>query len=766
MNLEFVLDPYKITKEDESIIVQNESDYIKARFQIREAFNNDLDIRVVVKNKGLNGWFKDLDRFANFTNISPVERLKFFLNSPDLPKIFVHLPQKIVDFDLIRLAHEKPIKHGQSSLDWILEVTISFPWIRKEIKESGDIAQIIEWLVKNRNTVIDTSLLQLCIEKIKVWKNNSPFKNLLEWLESNPFERSYLFCLCQILRNYPESQKARWLQNDNLWSQFCQLPDYTRWINEIPSFYEIDINPTLSIKIKEYVQKKINTDGLTNEFLKELSGVLKVEKEVIQRYLSNTDKTLLTVEIINELQTKYGEGDLNFLLTKLKPVDTSPDIPNYANIDYIIVWLQKYYFSYRIWCRTTDREDLLKKPTEQFEDWIIKNYDSLLSHQPEIFVCGMRKIVHSLIQEGALVLLIIVDSLAWQWADYLVNTFKEKGLYLENEPEIRFSMIPSTSEISKPNIIKGLDLSNIKRQQPLSIDYYNQLFKESYDKYVGKDVVATDSTDMLVNLLREDSKVYLYLFNKLDEIAHEFSNDTLRDEKIKKAIGELVFDIQCAIQEFENFHESKLKIVIIGDHGYVPLSRHSKQIEIDDPTLCHHGRVALDNEIEGCYFLKLDEGKYSIAKGFNFIGKKPRGCVHGGATPDEMVVPILIFTSIPPEISKPSLSLYGEIRRRYQDCPVSIEITNPNSYRLFVDELKIDFVKISDTLPLEILPNSVKVLKGIFDASNIEEKEIKLEYQLKFSCLGNNDNTIGSVTIETTGAALIDEAFEKEFDDV
>lgn len=766
MTIEIVLDPYKIHEEGTSFIVQNEDDYVKARFHIREAIEKDADVELVVKNRGINEWFKDLDSFAIFKNISPVEILKSLLNCSDLPKIFVHLPQKIVDFDLIRLAHEKPIRHGQSSLDWILEATISFPWIRKEIKESGDIVQIIEWLVKNRNTPIDTSLLQLCIEKIKVWKNNSPFKILLEWLETNPFERSYLFCLCQILRNYPESQKARWLQYDNLWSQFCQLPDRSGWVNEIPSVCKIDISPTLGIKIKEYIQKRLGKQGLTKEFIKELSGVLKVEKEVIQRYLlnPNTDKTQFTVEIINELQAEYGESDLNDLLSKLKPVDAPPDISNDANIADIVVWLQKYYFPYRIWCRTADKEDLLKKPIGQFEAWIIKNYDILLSNQPEIFVCGVRKVIHSLIQEGSPVLLIIIDGFAWQWADCITNGFKNKGLFLEREQEVRFSMIPSISEISKPCIIKGLDLSDIRKPQPLSIDYYNQLFKESYSKYVGERVIATDSTDILINLLQEDSKVYLYLFNRIDEIAHGTNNDELRDDKIKHAIEGLMLDINCAVQRFESMGESKLKVVITGDHGYLPPSELFEQITVDDSLSCSHGRVVFNSEIEDCYLLKLYGEIYSIAKGFHFIGKRPRGCVHGGITPDEITVPFLIFSTTSPEILKPCVTFDGQIKRRFRECSFSIEITNPNAYKLSVLELEIDYIKVLDTLPLEIPPNSTKELKGILDASHIDESEVKLEYRLKSACLGQENIVSTSILLKTTGAALTDKTFEEEFD--
>jgi len=81
-----------------------------------------------------------------------------------LPKILIQSPQKIVDLDLISLAHDNPIKPSQSSLEWILEVTIKFPWIRENLKEGGDVSQVLEWLVKYKNAYIDNVIVQLCVE--------------------------------------------------------------------------------------------------------------------------------------------------------------------------------------------------------------------------------------------------------------------------------------------------------------------------------------------------------------------------------------------------------------------------------------------------------------------------------------------------------------------------------------------------------------------------------------------------------------------------
>lgn len=767
MNIEIAIDPYKIDKEQSSFIVLTKDDYVNTRLGIRSIAADDTALRVVIKNRGLIKWFKDLDGNISLRTVSPIEVLKTLLNCSDLPKILIQSPQKIVDLDLISLAHDNPIKPSQSSLEWILEVAIKFPWIRENLKEGGDVSQVLEWLVKYKNAYIDNVIVQLCIEKIKIWGDRSPFRELLEWLEPEPFERAYLFGLCQNLQDYPEFQKARWLQPEGQWSIFCQLPNYAKWVKEIPSIGRLDISPSLGVKIKDYIQEKVNQEGLTIGIAKELSGALKVEEDAIYRYLSSsyTNKSDLSAEAIKILEHKFKGGALKDILSNLNPVDNPPDIPNNLKIEEVIKWLGKCYYPFRAWCRTVDKEDLLDTPINNFEDWLINNYADLLASQPETFVCGVRKTVHSLIQEGASVLIVIIDGLAWQWKDYLIDSFKTNGFYLEREPEIRFSMLPSVSETSKPAIISGLSLSDSIKPPGLSLEFYNRLFKEAYGKYVSEYVVATDSTDTLLNLLREKSNVFLYLFNEVDGIAHEHSNNSLRDTNIKTSIAKLLLNIRCAVEEYERLHENGLKIVIVGDHGYLPIPKHFSKFSVDDTVLCHHGRVAEGIEIEGCYSLKQDGNIYAVAKGFNILGKKPRGCVHGGLTPDEVAVPLMILSTTPPaEPLKPSLVLDGEIKRHYPECQFTVEISNPNKYKLSLSAVEIDFVKLIDPLPIEILPSSTGRLIGILDATNIDDAEVVLRYQIKSCCLGQDNNKIGTITLKTKGAALADKSFEEEFD--
>lgn len=767
MKIEIAFDPYKIDTDGSGFKIQTCEDYIRARLYIREKLKNNESPILVVKNRGLNPWFKDLQWHATFRSVSPQETLKNLIERRELPKILEQFPQKIVDFNLINLAHTDPIRPGQSALDWILEVTISFPWIRENLIERSDVAQVIEWFVNKRNTPIDNFLLQLCIDKFQIWKNRSVFRDLLQWLEPFPFERAYVFCLCQILQSYPDFLKAKWLQTDGQWNQFCQLPDNTKWLKEIRVMCDIQLTPPLNVQIKEYLSARIDSEGLVIDVVKVLSGVLKVEEEIITSYLkkSGKKKSNLNREILQVLRDKFREGGLNEQLLRLEPIDRPTPLLIDSKFVDVLTWLKEYYFPYSTWCRAVEREDLLEETALNFENWFINNYGRLLSEQPGNFVCGVRKNVNPFIVAGSSILLVIADGLSFQWTEYVIKCFRAAGLYLEKDPEMILSMIPSISEVSKPFIITGLDLSDSLQFKQLNLGYYNTLFREAYSGFVGKNVVATDSSDSLISLLREDSKVYLYLFNEIDEIAHKHSNSDLRDSNIKRAIDSLASSIKLAIQNYESLHRNSLKAVVVGDHGYLPLPREVKTVEVDESIESSHGRVVRGHEIEGCHLIELNGEIHSFVKGFSLIGKKTRGCVHGGLTPEELVVPFVVFSSTPPTpVQSPSLSIQGEIRRGYGECEFKIEITNPNPYQLRIEVVEVDFLEISESLPVEVSAKSTRELHGILNASNIHDQQVILHYQIQSVYLGQSKNDRGKIALKTTGAALSDESFEREFD--
>ena len=178
------------------------------------------------------------------------------------------------------------------------------------------------------------------------------------------------------------------------------------------------------------------------------------------------------------------------------------------------------------------------------------------------------------------------------------------------------------------------------------IPLIEQVVKEREDDgyYINEILVAHAKMPTRTANNKEDLQqiggVLLEKIGDLDTLAHsvrEYPQYIIDDiENVRKAIN-AVLDAH-----------PKQKIAIVSDHGMTYLSqmvdgRNLKGIESD-----HYGRCA------GCkkgmvadeYYLRINEGKEIVALRHNSLGKKvPTGTgAHGGATPEEALVPIIIIS--------------------------------------------------------------------------------------------------------------------------
>ena len=129
----------------------------------------------------------------------------------------------------------------------------------------------------------------------------------------------------------------------------------------------------------------------------------------------------------------------------------------------------------------------------------------------------------------------------------------------------------------------------------------------------------------------------------LDSLAHQPTN--LWPNTIIKEVR-LVRDI---IEDIVMKYNGK-KIAIISDHGLTYLSQLCKGLGLNGVEPDHHGRVALKRNgtwTKDDNYFRLEDGKTVCALRHNSLcNKVPKGQgIHGGCTPEEVLVPIFIISS-------------------------------------------------------------------------------------------------------------------------
>lgn len=131
----------------------------------------------------------------------------------------------------------------------------------------------------------------------------------------------------------------------------------------------------------------------------------------------------------------------------------------------------------------------------------------------------------------------------------------------------------------------------------------------------------------------------------LDTLAHR--SDNISPFTIIKEIDVVRRSIENILQKYIG-----KKIAIISDHGLTYLSQLLHGKNMTDVDSDHHGRIAIrkktDSTTDSNYFRLEDNKTLCALKHESLCAKVPSGQgAHGGCTPEEVLVPIFIISSVP-----------------------------------------------------------------------------------------------------------------------
>jgi hypothetical protein len=409
----------------------------------------------------------------------------------------------------------------------------------------------------------------------------------------------------------PETFIKLWFDNQGL---------YERWL--IARYYQLKTNGVgLICRILTRVDK-LTGNGFIEQMVLELSGMdseIKVRsyclkeaakrgiplREAVEstlygklRQIANTYNTSSALRYFTGISGKEKElailwlskGQINVEQVR----DFYPDLYNYYSSAIGISvnvpdWLTKYMTEYK-------RAKLSDNYTPEIEEQIKTLNASEVSFDEWYQSFSTTR---TLLQtRGDIEMFYWVDGLGIEWIPFIKEIIKEKcnqNIFL-NEIKIARSILPSKTDVNKVDLQK---------------------------------------------LLPEGSQ--LIKAGDLDNLAHQSTN------KWPNIIIEEIKVVRNIVEEIISKYNGK-KIAIISDHGLTYLSQLVDGLGLNGVDSDHHGRVAIKNSgtwtTDGNYF-RLEDGKTVCALKHNSLcNKVPKGQgIHGGCTPEETLVPVLIISS-------------------------------------------------------------------------------------------------------------------------
>ncbi|MCI5119072.1 MAG: hypothetical protein D3913_14250 [Candidatus Electrothrix sp. LOE1_4_5] len=147
-----------------------------------------------------------------------------------------------------------------------------------------------------------------------------------------------------------------------------------------------------------------------------------------------------------------------------------------------------------------------------------------------------------------------------------------------------------------------------------------------------------------------------------------------------------------------------MQLVACSDHGYTVLPENAPVLDITSEqkikTRTVYGTLSVDRKDRSpqdqeqvwplpadLYGLRQD---MMIPRGYTCFARRPHGATHGGCTPQEMAVPWFFFTERTTQPMQPlDYTLEGEIYRKRDKNPLTVNLSNPNAYPVTVIELAL-----------------------------------------------------------------------------
>jgi hypothetical protein len=375
-----------------------------------------------------------------------------------------------------------------------------------------------------------------------------------------------------------------------------------------------------------------------------------------------------------------------------EPLDDSTDPASWVR------WSREQYFDYRWWQIQRDVVDPdLEVLVANFSQWYCENYTKVHA-DPNLSAVQTLAQWRKSILKDTLSLILLIDNLPFFFWSILEQALKQVGIYCHQTSAV-FVPLPSLTAISKPQIVSG-------EPDARGSDYLKMLSKQSEHSWDSRKVGYLANINQLVEVT-DFSAPSVLLLNYLaaDSALHEDRNNTGISWK-----EQLSLLFQKLAEEVAGFARrateagQELSIYVLTDHGSTLVlsqerkdagSQLTKQLFPNEKyRSASLSQQEADSIPENLWSLGMrfynplnPDQLHFIPRGHNTVAptKKGRFFSHGGASPEEVIVPCGVFRMhqaerVLPKIRFTHFNEGKDIPKWYvkRIVTLQVELLNPN----------------------------------------------------------------------------------------
>ncbi|GHO75232.1 hypothetical protein KSD_30030 [Ktedonobacter sp. SOSP1-85] len=664
----------QVESTDEQDVVRRIQDYIPLRQRIRSALDKEnTAYTVYVQNPILAQWLKDLRGYdPHIVRWEDIDPYAYF------EQRFGFVPPVELSISAIQeLLKVLPLPYEEVTADptgWILSQRVDHVWGCSQPSENH-LADVAAWMVRVKQ--IPVLLLPLMEARLAEWaKVDDRYKVFLDpsWKET---ARALL--LRWALRFYPMTFSLRQrleefpLVDCNQYTDIC-IELFREKNNELRRFWHTWLisgsSPDISVALQQ------------------MSGLADAELDVIEDW-ARANALLVTGQLLEAIKNRFARFPrANNVLERLAkvvppPVPPIPD-PLWSSENWLR-WVTEAYLPYFAWViRNKQARDTQMKLAAQFEQWLLKIYPKFPSDPMAPFTPHQLSRIKELFDEKSVdvVFWFVVDGLTWWQGERLKSFCAERkvgGIYLE--PTI--SALPTITSISKKALVSGY-LESTDNTKPIAQIVRERLVSAVQNIHVYRH--ENELEEAFSSTLQPG--LYTLMYNGLDHHSH----DTQGFTDTESIDGHLVLLSRLIQEGFERCLRLNLraKAFVSSDHGSTFLPKDARVLQlpkfahsVDDSDLegipdeqtkassraraCTSSRIPEKDELEEIkkdwHYLQKDvfslPQQYFIPKAYSAVGRRPKGWTHGGATPEEVIVPFIALQTNKVEFLEPVINISG-----------------------------------------------------------------------------------------------------------
>lgn len=712
-----LVDKYGI-KEKDKIVLASSKEYASSWDKIIKLILNENKEIIILRDRRLQRYFDNLqDKFGNRIEIEDVSPHSEWENS-----FGFRLPEEISNEEIANLLLLEKIE----KLKEVENKKLAVLYMLSELTEFSDFKveeSLMECILKGVENKYPQLLNDIIADLVKSLPTGR--RDFWQRLKEERNKKNTLLDAIKsyIVQSYPSDSRP---------FKECYKESLTYSGFDFPVHLSSYIDEGFKGKIKDYLNtlKSDKTYSLSSF----ISGKLREEWEVVCSFLKENsiqDKT--TIETLLEKAIEYP--DVYEEVQKYIPASFPSHDINEDNINY---WIDQY-FAFYLYTRLTGKLENTEELSKIFEDFILRHYCNSTDFFSQRSLLAIRQKIEGYLKRKQKVLLLVIDGLGYAYYKEIRKIFGTQASFI-------FSTLPTVTEANKQRILSGL----LDLNEP-----YKNIVERLYDRYYWKEA-DSDKVD-LKDFLKEDCDFYIYWENKFDIYIHRPMTFEKRFDDHKKILNRIS-------KEIEDFLRDEGVVLLLGDHGYttLPHNEDNKISVANKEAKITHNRVLEVKEENKAGILPLEnvywiDNNIAIAQAYHYFDSLPRGATHGGATPEEMIVP---FVVIEKEIEKTfkllELNLLQKEYLRKKKHVTKLVINNQNVYNLQVVSIqfKPSILKILNPMPI-LIEQGKNIFEIELDLRFITTEDCKVFIEYKIDEKAYRD----SITIRTTGA--IKETFDE-----